>query len=174
MEKMDRLRRPAMSGEDELLAETLRRAVADPSAVGEAELAWVLEEGAAGPQEEPDRRGSARLGVEVAAELRDARHPEAPPRPALITDVGPGGVRLRVRGAPPESGDVVLELRRPEHAELLRIPGHVTWSRPERWSTCAGLELARESSFAWFVELRDLAREAAARAERGDAETHTT
>lgn len=152
-----------MSDRDIVLANALRRALIDPAAVGEDELARALDDTQAGIGSAPDRRGSARMGVEVPAELRDAQHPEAYPRQALITDVCPGGVRMRVRGVLAQSGDVVLELRGAHAAETLRVPGRLTWARPERWSTCLGFEVDRESSFAWFGELRELARQAAAR-----------
>jgi hypothetical protein len=141
-----------MSGDCERLRETLLRALADPDAVSQDDLHQAL----AGA----DRRGSARLGVQFEALVHLAGRPEDDLRTALVTDVGPGGASVRLRGSPPVPGQVVLRVG-PALGPPCELPGRLAWLRPERWSTRAGIQFAEGSSHAWFAALREVVRRAA-------------
>ena len=118
----------------------------------------VVAEGAAylGCPGSPER-SSGRLGVSLEARLRPCRR-GSPGLGVRVTDVCLGGLSLEFTAAPPEPGQVLVELCLPGLAECQVLPGRLSWLQRDGDSWRAGVELAEDTAWAWFAALKGMVR----------------
>jgi len=140
---------------DRRLGELLKRAVEDPEGVSQSEIAELLAEGPPPQCTFSENRGSGRMGTGIAVRLEAKGGPPRPGRLGMATEVGIGGLRVKVPGDGPEEGDRLRVLvERPQLGGTSELEGRVVWSRKAKEGREVGVCVAKECSHCWFATLR--------------------